>query len=99
MRTPSGRRIPTHFHRWYHSFVRGKGKEPDISPQEELVFSKLVSYDIIAQRYGMNPFDIPKIFSPSQLDKVVEMINVEGMYQREKNDEMKEKANANKRGR
>lgn len=52
----------------------------------------MVLYDRIAQRYNMNPFDIPKLMSNTQIEVVATMMQEEGYLEEERRQEAEYKS-------
>lgn len=45
------------------------------------MYTRFVNYDMIGQRYGINPFDIPKKFTRTQIGFILTMMNQEAREQ------------------
>lgn len=55
------------------------------------VFTRVANWDKIAQRYGLNPFEIGKSFTPIQIDFVLTMIQEENIYEKQQIDQEKKR--------
>jgi len=70
--------------------VRG-GVDHTVPSQLRTVFTRIANWDKVGQRYHMNPFDVGKQFTPTQLNIIIEMINQENIYEKEQIERAKRK--------